>query len=285
VCARFDQFQVDLTSGELRKNGGGSVRIQQQPLQVLRLLLEADGRVVTREQLRLALWPEETFVDFEHGVNTAVKKLRQALEDSVDSPKFVETVPKVGYRFRVPVDWVIDASGEVPAPQPNPLPRRRKLKALIALPVLFVVAVTIFFFSENTYLARTRLGTLLHGMGVWRRNPTQPTLSERRLTANPDDTPVTSGLISPDGKYLAYSDSTGFYLRQDNGETRPLPLPKGLIRLLRVGFRIVSTWSSPGWRMILRSRLASGRYRSWAERHESSRMKALPPLCRPMDLR
>jgi DNA-binding winged helix-turn-helix (wHTH) protein len=166
VCARFDQFQVDLTSGELQKNGGGSVRIQQQPLQVLRLLLEADGRVVTREQLRLALWPEETFVDFEHGVNTAVKKLRQALEDSVDSPKFVETVPKVGYRFRVPVDWVIDASGEVPAPQPNPLPRRRKFKVLIALTVLFVVATTIFFFSENTYLARTRrwpavLGSLL----------------------------------------------------------------------------------------------------------------------------
>jgi Tol biopolymer transport system component len=109
------------------------------------------------------------------------------------------------------------------------------------------VAVTIFFFSENTYLARTRLGTLLHGMGVWRRNPTQPTLSERRLTANPDDTPVTSGLISPDGKYLAYSDSTGFYLRQvDNGETRPLPLPKGFNPLAESWFpdsvHLVVSW-------------------------------------------
>ena len=92
-CARFDQFEIDLTSGELLTPGAPSVRIQQQPLQVLRLLLEADGRVVTREQLRVALWPNDTFGDFEHGVNTAVKKLRQALGDSVENPKFVETVP------------------------------------------------------------------------------------------------------------------------------------------------------------------------------------------------
>ena len=106
ACARFDQFQVDLSSGELRKSGGISLRIQQQPLQVLRLLLEAEGRVVTREELRVALWPEETFVDFEHGVNTAVKKLRQALEDSAECPEFVETLPRVGYRFIVPVEWL-----------------------------------------------------------------------------------------------------------------------------------------------------------------------------------
>jgi Tol biopolymer transport system component/DNA-binding winged helix-turn-helix (wHTH) protein len=106
IFVRFDQLQVDLSSGDLRKSDGGATRIQQQPLQVLRLLLQAEGRVVTREQLRGALWPEDTFVDFEHGVNTAVKKLRQALEDSVENPKFIETVPKIGYRFLVPVEWV-----------------------------------------------------------------------------------------------------------------------------------------------------------------------------------
>ena len=94
VCARFDRFQVDLSSGDLRTPEATSVRIQQQPLQVLRLLLAAEGRVVTREQLRVALWPDDTFVDFEHGVNTAVKKLRQALVDSVENPKFVETLPR-----------------------------------------------------------------------------------------------------------------------------------------------------------------------------------------------
>src|SRR3984885_8455228 len=80
---RFDLFRVDLSSGELFRSGV-RVPIQDQPLQLLRLLLEAEGRVVTREQLRAALWPQNTFVDFEHAVNTAVKKLRQALEDSAE---------------------------------------------------------------------------------------------------------------------------------------------------------------------------------------------------------
>ena len=105
VSARFDRFHVDLSSGELLRSGE-RVPIQEKPLQVLRLLLEAEGNVVTREQLRSALWPADTFVDFEHGVNTAVKKLRQALEDSADNPRFVETLPKFGYRFISPVEWL-----------------------------------------------------------------------------------------------------------------------------------------------------------------------------------
>ena len=111
LSASFDRFHIDLTSGELKAAGGASIRLQQQPLQVLRLLLEGEGRVVTREELRSALWPNDTFVDFEHGVNTAVKKLRHALEDPVESPKLVGTVPKVGYRFLVPVEWVATFDG------------------------------------------------------------------------------------------------------------------------------------------------------------------------------
>src|SRR5947208_9299792 len=107
MYARFDCFQVDLSSNELFRLGV-RVPIQEQPLQILRLLLEAEGRVVTRQQLRAALWPQDTFVDFEHGVNTAVKKLRQALADSAEHPKFVETLPKLGYRFIAGVDWVPD---------------------------------------------------------------------------------------------------------------------------------------------------------------------------------
>jgi Tol biopolymer transport system component/DNA-binding winged helix-turn-helix (wHTH) protein len=91
------------------------VPIQDMPLRVLRLLLEAEGRVVTREQLQSALWPEDTFVDFEHGVNTAVKKLRQALEDSAERPKYIETLPRVGYRLITPVEWVAEAEGRRPA--------------------------------------------------------------------------------------------------------------------------------------------------------------------------
>jgi DNA-binding winged helix-turn-helix (wHTH) protein len=114
--AFFGHFHVDLATGELQGRNGASVRIQQQPLQVLRLLLDAQGRVVSRDELRTALWPEETFVDFEHSVNTAVKKLRKTLEDPVQNPKFIETVPKVGYRFMVPVEWITDSVTE-------PLPR------------------------------------------------------------------------------------------------------------------------------------------------------------------
>jgi Tol biopolymer transport system component/DNA-binding winged helix-turn-helix (wHTH) protein len=116
ACARFDSFQVDLSSNELFRSGV-RVPIQEQPLQVLRLLLEAEGKVVTREQLRGALWPDDTFVDFEHGVNTAVKKLRQALEDSAERPKFVETLPKIGYRFIAPVEWIADESRRNPQPR------------------------------------------------------------------------------------------------------------------------------------------------------------------------
>jgi TolB-like protein/DNA-binding winged helix-turn-helix (wHTH) protein len=105
--ARFEFFHIDLSSGELFRSGA-RVPIQEQPLVILRLLLEAEGRVVTRQQLRAALWPQDTFVDFEHGVNTAVKKLRQALADSAEHPKFVETLPKLGYRFIAAVDWVPD---------------------------------------------------------------------------------------------------------------------------------------------------------------------------------
>ena len=105
--ARFDQFQVDLRSGVLQRSGV-RVPVQGQPLQVLRLLLQAEGRVVTREELRKVLWPEDTFVDFELGVNTAVKKLRQALADPAERPKFIETLPRIGYRFLVPVEWATD---------------------------------------------------------------------------------------------------------------------------------------------------------------------------------
>ena len=262
IGARFDRFEVDLSSGELRKSDGLSVRIQPKPLQVLRLLLDGEGRVVTREQLRSALWPGETFVDFEHGVNTAVKKLRQALEDSVEHPKFIETLPKIGYRFIVPVEWIPDADHNradhsrmaipteaAPVPEANAPARRGIPWATVAFTagVCFVVATILLLSNENSYLAHNGLGDFLRGIGVWHPRLGQAALSERRLTANPDDTPVTSSVISPDGKYLAYTDSTGFYLRQvDNGETHPVPLVKGFDPIAESWFpdsnHIVVSW-------------------------------------------
>src|SRR6185436_10235222 len=90
--------ELDLRAGELRKRGL-RVRLQQQPLQVLAMLLEHAGEVVGREDLQKALWPADTFVDFDHGLNKAINKIREALGDSAESPRFVETVARRGYRF------------------------------------------------------------------------------------------------------------------------------------------------------------------------------------------
>ena len=100
---RFGVFEVDLAAGELRKNGA-RIRLQEQPFQVLVALLEKAGKVVTREDLRQKIWPADTFVDFDHSLNTAVNKIREALGDSASSPRFVETLARRGYRFLGLVD-------------------------------------------------------------------------------------------------------------------------------------------------------------------------------------
>lgn len=95
---RFESFELDTRSRELR-NGKNRIRLQEQPFEILRLMLERPGDVVTREELARRLWPDGTFVDFEHSLNAAVKRLRAALGDDADNPKFVETLPRRGYRF------------------------------------------------------------------------------------------------------------------------------------------------------------------------------------------
>ena len=117
----FGIFEVDLRAGELRKRGR-RVRLQQQPFQVLAMLLEHHGQVVGREDLQKKLWPADTFVDFDHGLNKAINKIREALGDSAESPRFVETVARRGYRFLADVrtaDAVPVRSPE-PTPQPHP---------------------------------------------------------------------------------------------------------------------------------------------------------------------
>src|SRR4029450_1626671 len=99
---RFGSFELDLQSRELR-NGSTTVRLQEQPFEILRLMLERAGDVVTRDELRQRLWPNGTFVDFEHSLNAAIKRLRAALGDDADHPMFVETLPRRGYRFIAPL--------------------------------------------------------------------------------------------------------------------------------------------------------------------------------------
>src|ERR1700683_4641546 len=99
---RFGLYELDLRSGEIQKQGR-KIRLEGQPVHVLICLLENRGELVTREELHRKLWQADTFVNFEHGLNTAVKRLRQALNDSADNPRFVETLPRRGYRFIAPV--------------------------------------------------------------------------------------------------------------------------------------------------------------------------------------
>ena len=102
---RFGPFEADLYTRELRRNGR-KLRLQEQPFQVLAMLLERPGELVTREQIRARLWPQDTFVDFDHGLNAAVRRLREALNDNAGTPRFVETLRRRGYRIIAPVSAV-----------------------------------------------------------------------------------------------------------------------------------------------------------------------------------
>src|SRR5258708_7730391 len=177
---RFGVFEVDLTAGELRKNGA-RIRLQEQPFQVLTALLQNAGQVVTRDELREKIWPADTFVDFDHSLNTAVNKIRESLGDSASSPRFVETLARRGYRFLAPVDGVATATtvsapaqdkgtrAGAPAPAPHglndaasssadealhadlhvPIPRRGLVRALFAL---IQVMYLIFYVSGLAHL-------------------------------------------------------------------------------------------------------------------------------------
>src|SRR5271167_3367888 len=162
---RFGVFEVDLEAGELRKHGA-RIRLQEQPFQVLTALLLKAGEVVTRDELREAIWPADTFVDFDHSLNTAVNKIRESLGDSASSPRFVETLARRGYRFIAPVESVTavsapsdDKGTRAGAPAPHeialhpelhvPLPRRGLVRALFAL---IQVMYLIFYVSGLAHL-------------------------------------------------------------------------------------------------------------------------------------
>jgi Tol biopolymer transport system component/DNA-binding winged helix-turn-helix (wHTH) protein len=200
---KFGIFEVDPRAGELRRNGL-KVKLQEQPFQILAMLLEHPGEVVTREDLRNRLWPVDTFVDFDHGLNAAVKRLRDALGDSADNPRFVETLARRGYRFVVPVN----GPGSDPAPRADATSGRQAWRYVLI-----------------TALAAACISIGWHA-GHRTARAFQP--KETRLTDNSEDAPIDSGAISPDGKLLAYSDLRGLYVKQiATGETQRLAFPTG----------------------------------------------------------
>src|SRR5437879_2984395 len=158
MAVRFGLFELDLAAAELRKRGR-KVPLQDQPFKVLGLLLRSPGQVVTREELQRALWPDDTFGDFDEGLNKAIQKLRQALEDSTDSPRFIETLPRKGYRFIAAVETLVEtaqALASEPArngeKQPPAAPARRRevlAWALFTIAFLALAALAAVHFRQR----------------------------------------------------------------------------------------------------------------------------------------
>lgn len=215
--ARFGMFELNVNAAELLRQGV-RLKIQEQPLRVLQYLCENSGLLVTREELQSHLWPNGTFVDFEHSLNTAIKKLRQTLGDTADNPRFIETVPRRGWKFIAPVEWVgfgvlqsAAHAGMVDGEQPAPLAILKPATLIFAaLAIVICAAVFAFWFSHRTNEARSFA-----------------TLSVTPLTTYPGWEDY--GAISPDGQKIAFTWDQGntgashIFVKQIGAE-EPLPL-------------------------------------------------------------
>src|SRR5579864_1137132 len=147
---RFDLFELDTRTVELRK-GGVKVRLQGQPLLVLAALMERAGELVTREELREQIWPADTFVDFDHSVHNAIARLRDALRDSAENPRFIETLPRRGYRFIAPIETVPAASPEPAATQAVPRKSSRRYLTLAATAAALLACSALLFFASGRW--------------------------------------------------------------------------------------------------------------------------------------
>lgn len=220
----FGVFELDLRTGELRKSGV-RIRLQEQPFQILAMLLERPGEVVSRDELRNKLWAEETFVDFDHGLNTAVQRLRESLGDTAENPRFIQTLPRRGYRFLAPVNGAasgrVETSSLSAAPEPglalssttasettafnttNDLEtsaiRKVRRPRLIVWSAIALCGATALSFSGFLLGRRTAKSMAI---------PSYPAVDVQRLTdwIGNEESPA----ISPDGKSLAFvADLTG----------------------------------------------------------------------------
>lgn len=215
---RFGQFELDLRTRQLTKNGA-NVRLSQQPIQVLLLLLEAPGEIVTREEFRRRLWPSDVFVDFDHGLNKSIQKLRDALGDSAGSPRYIETIPRIGYRFIAFADEA-KRPPVLPPPQaalPNPTPvppstaaippaartaaARRTRSILLAA----LAALCIAFFAVALYRSRHRA----------------PQARFIQFTDFTDS--AVAPALSPDGHMVAFIRGSDGFLTPDEIYVKMLP--------------------------------------------------------------
>jgi TolB-like protein/DNA-binding winged helix-turn-helix (wHTH) protein len=163
---RFDDFELDVRAGELRKHGS-KLRLQGQPLQVLAALVTHAGDVLTREDLRSEIWPADTFVDFDHSLHNAVARIREALCDSAEMPRYIETLPRRGYRFIAPVEGIPAQSPYHPAQSEAPLDLKlRKFRAFLAATIIALLVVGSAFLVTRLATHPTNAASRPHSIAV-----------------------------------------------------------------------------------------------------------------------
>lgn len=171
---RFGVFELDPSSGELRKNGT-RIALSEQPFKILTRLLQHPGELVSREELRRELWASDTFVDFEHGLNAAVKRLRDALGDSAETPRFIETIPRRGYRFIFPMDEFTTGVAVQPefAPAAATGTRHRRLLIILAVSTLALLSMVALRFYFRPSRAATTQGHTIAVLPFTDMSPTK----------------------------------------------------------------------------------------------------------------
>jgi len=227
---KFGIFEADLSARKLWKRGS-LVHLQDKPFQLLSFLLDRRGEVVTREELRNRLWSQDTFVEFDEGVNAAVGKVRFALKDSADNPIFFETVRGKGYRWIAPVEVVGSTDGRPQTDSPSAdgsdsvastsLQKTTHAHASnsSALTIGLIITAAVSLILGLSYVSTQ------HKADV-RVDLVRLPIKQRQLTTNSRDNPVSANAISPDGTYLAYADVKGLHIqRTSTGETRDVPNP------------------------------------------------------------
>jgi len=215
---RFGAFEFDQRVGELRKHGL-RIKLQGQPVDVLVILLERPGEVVTRDELQKRLWAVDTYVDFEHSLNAAIKRLRAALGDSAEAPRFVETIPRRGYRFIAPLSQ--PPPSVPPAPMQDQKPARRRLFALAAAATAVIVLLTIIGMKLPALRETLRNRTL---SGPIRSLAVLPLAN---LSGDPDQDYFVDGMTDALRQYLEGISSLRVISRTSSmhyrGSDKPLP--------------------------------------------------------------
>ncbi len=259
---RFGTFEVDLRAGELRKQGV-RIKLQEQPFHVLTLLLQRPGEVITREELRSELWQSETFVDFDNSLNTSINKLREALGDSADNPRFIETLPRRGYRFLASVSGIEgDARGYRNGEVGSGMRRFRWTVALISFAVIAAA-----LFVLNVFRVRDRI------LGSTRIPPIQSlaVLPLTNLSGDPDQEYFSDGMTDALITDLAQMGSVKVISRTSimRYKKTDKSLPE-IARELNVGGIIEGTVQRSGGRVRITAQLIEGATDKhlWAQSYE-----------------